>query len=91
MNELETYRDEISEIDRQMAGLFEKRMQVCAKIGAFKKAAGLPVRDRKRENTLLTANSAYITDPAVAPHYVTFQKSVMDISCTYQESILSGL
>ena len=37
MNELERSRKEINAIDEQMARLFEKRMNECAKIAGYKK------------------------------------------------------
>ena len=35
MNELEQSRKEINNIDEQMAHLFERRMNVCAKIAGY--------------------------------------------------------
>ena len=49
MNELEKSRVEIDEIDREMARLFERRMNVCADIAKYKKEHALPIFDPARE------------------------------------------
>lgn len=49
MNELENARKTINDIDAELARLFEQRMGACRSIAAYKKAAGLPVRDTARE------------------------------------------
>lgn len=46
---LEVYRDEINAIDDELVKLLIKRMQTAGKIGAYKKQAGLPVLNVKRE------------------------------------------
>lgn len=51
--ELSNYRQEIDKIDDEMLNLFQKRMEVCAKIGEYKKEKGLPVLDPKREREKL--------------------------------------
>ena len=48
MNELETARNEISRIDKEMAALFEQRMHAAAVIAGYKKQHGLSVNDPSR-------------------------------------------
>ncbi len=47
--QLSVYRDEINAIDDELVKLLIKRMQTAGKIGAYKKEAGLPVLNVKRE------------------------------------------
>ena len=49
MIDLGKLRDEIDEVDRQIVELFEKRMDLCGKVGEFKIATGKKVFDKERE------------------------------------------
>lgn len=88
---LEEYRKEINRIDRDMAKLFEERMQVVQKIGEFKKENGLPVKDAQRENVLAEKCREYIKDPEVEPYYISFLRNNIDLSCKLQEKIIKGM
>lgn len=46
---LSVYRNDINAIDDELVKLFIKRMDTAGKIGAYKKQAGLPVLNVKRE------------------------------------------
>ena len=90
MNELEKARKEIEEIDRQMAELFERRMEMSALIGAYKAENGLPVRDPEREKKLTEKNLSYIENGDLTPYYAWFLKNVIELSCEYQRKITDG-
>lgn len=91
MDELTKKREMISDIDKEMAELFEKRMKISADIAGYKKEHGLPVKDTTREKNLIDKNRSYIKDPDHEEYYVDFLKGVIDLSCRYQEKILSGM
>lgn len=57
--ELQNYRKDIDRIDSEIARLFTERMQVSAKVAAYKKEKGLPILDAERERQKLSqiANS----------------------------------
>ncbi len=88
---LEQYREQINSIDTEMAKLFEQRMQVCKAIGEYKKEHAMPVKDTSRESAVLSMGRERIADTEIVPYYVEFQKSVMDISCSLQSRIISGM
>lgn len=88
---LENARRAIDAIDAEMARLFERRMAACADVAAHKKARGLPVRDPARETQLFAAAPARLQDPALAPGYLRFLRSVVDLSCDYQARLLGAL
>ena len=50
---LETYREEINQIDSQIIALFAQRFEIVKKIGEYKKEQGLPIRNPEREAALL--------------------------------------
>lgn len=53
MADLQTYRDQIDELDTQLLELISKRLEVVQKVGEYKKQNNLPVIDRSREEALL--------------------------------------
>lgn len=53
MASLEELRVKLDEIDDQIAGLYEQRMEVCAEVGEYKIKAGRKVFDRQREKEKL--------------------------------------
>lgn len=46
---LTDYRKELDGIDRELIGLFCRRMEICGKIGEWKRENGKPVLDAERE------------------------------------------
>ena len=91
MNELEQSRKEINDIDEQMAHLFERRMNVCARIAGYKKEHGLSVRDPAREEDLINKNKSLIEDAELEPYYVRFLRNNIDVSCEYQSKAIEGI
>ena len=91
MERLDDYRNEINEIDAQMAALFKQRMQLCQSIGAYKKEHMLPVKDAAREEAVLAKGRELMGGSGFEPYYLDFQKKVMDISCSLQHRIINGI
>jgi chorismate mutase len=52
-NDLDGWRSQINELDRQLLKTLEARFQVVERIAAYKKEHGLPVRDEQREAALI--------------------------------------
>jgi hypothetical protein len=91
MSELDQIRENINSIDEQMAQLFQKRMEMSARVADFKKERGLSIRDAEREQELIDRNRRSIRDPAVAAYYVQFLRGILDLSCAYQSKLLNGM
>ena len=91
MSDLKEARKQINEIDRQMAELFEKRMMAAQIIAAHKKSVGMPILDEKREREVIISNSAYVSDPVIREHYVSFIESTMKVSRAYQSRLNDGM
>lgn len=91
MNELVKYRTKIEEIDKEMAELFEQRMNIAKKIALYKKANKLPLVDADREKALINKNLAYLTDEQLHLPYTAFLKKIMNISKDYQNIFLDDL
>ena len=91
MRELDQIRVKINDIDREMAALFQQRMELSAQVAAFKKERGLSIRDSERERELIDRNRSYIADETVCSYYVQFMRSVIDLSCAYQGRLMEGM
>lgn len=91
MNKLEQAREQISAIDKEMAALFEQRMEAVRLVAEHKMEHGLPVLDAVREQALITRNSAYIRDPVIREFYTMFLQHTMDVSKDYQRRLCEGL
>ena len=58
MTELEKARQLINETDKEMARLFEQRMDAVKMVAAYKKEHGLPVEDLAREKEICSVEEA---------------------------------
>ncbi len=90
MTELESARAEINNIDKQMAELFERRMEMSAAIGDYKKKHALPVLDSQRERELTEKNLSYIKNDMLKPLYIEFLSKLMALSREYQSEMTDG-
>lgn len=89
MSELEELRAQIDDIDAQMTALFEKRMAVTRRVGAYKKAHGIPVLDRSREDAVLAGKEALLKNPYLKTDIKDFFSSIMAISRRQQRVLLA--
>ncbi len=90
MDELEKARKEINEADREIAALFVKRMRAAKDVAAYKKARGLPILDKIREDSLIARNSALVEDDEIRDYYVNFLSYAMQLSRSYQHKLIEG-
>ncbi|MBO4693522.1 MAG: chorismate mutase [Clostridia bacterium] len=91
MSNLDEARKSINEIDKQMAPLFEARMDAVGRIADYKREHGLSVEDSAREQKLRESNCKLIRNDDYKSYYVSFQNAVMDISKSYQHRLLDGM
>lgn len=90
MDKLDKARKVINEVDKQMAELFEKRMNAVKDVAEYKKVRGLPILDKVRENQVIEKNVSYIKDDNIRRYYVQFQKDAMAVSRRYQHDLIKG-
>ena len=88
MSELDTLRQEIDEIDRQLTGLFLRRMEVTQKVGEYKLRQGIPVLDTQREQQVLAAKAAMAADEASKMDVVQLYECIMGISRRQQRKLV---
>ena len=89
MEKLIEARKIISEADKEIAELFEKRMKAVKQVAEYKKERGLPVFDSAREAELICQNMEYIQEEELREFYLSFIKDTMRISKCYQRRIIA--
>ena len=88
MSLLEDARKRINEVDKEIARLFEKRMQAVEDVARYKQEHALPVLDQSREQEVLDRNVNYIENEKYKDSYLSMMKDMMRISRNYQQSLL---
>lgn len=89
VNCLENARDKINKIDRQMAELFEQRMDAVEEVIMYKKENNLPVFDQSREQFVVEKNKAYLKNPVYVDYYEKFIIHLMNLSKSYQKAFIN--
>ncbi len=84
-------RAEINKIDREMAELFCRRMNVVADVAAYKQAHGMQILDEAREAEVIAKNAELVKDPTLRGYYVQYLQENMRLSRNYQSSLISGM
>lgn len=91
MEKLIKAREEISSIDKQMAALFEKRMEAVRAVAEYKAERGLPILDTSREAEVIAKSAVLVEDEDVRSYYINFVKHNMELSKQYQHRLMNGL
>ena len=86
--QLDESRQAIREIDRQIAGLFVRRMEAARDIAAYKRARGLPIEDLAQEARVLAERGTWIEDDELRPYYLQFLQDTMDVSKRWQQRLV---
>ena len=87
---LEEARETINRVDREMARLFEERMNAVRKVAEYKMEHGLQVLDPEREKQVIERNSALIEDGELKSYYISFLNESMAISRKFQHRLMEG-
>lgn len=88
MSELDELRGQIDSIDRELASLFLRRMEVTHKVGEYKLKNGIPVLDSARERQVLEAKAALAPDEAGRADLVNLYEAIMSISRRQQRRLV---
>lgn len=81
---VEQIREDIKEVDYQIAELFEKRMKCAAKLAEAKKEAGAPIYDKNREDEKLADITKNRSNPFIVKGLEEVFIQMMSISRKYQ-------
>ncbi len=91
MDDLKKTRQEISNIDSEIAELFCRRMYAVKKVAEYKSSHGMPILDPAREEEVIINGSKRVSDEELRSYYVNFIRETMKISRSYQSKILEGM
>ena len=91
MSKLDTAREIINRVDKEMARLFEERMDAARLVAEHKKEYGLPIDDPAREEELKRRNSAYIENEEYRSYYLGFLENNIKLSKALQHRLLEGM
>lgn len=83
---LENLRREITEIDREIMKLFEKRMNIAKEIAKIKKQIGLDILDKDRELQVIENNLSLIVEEYKKEAEI-LTKTIMELSKNVQSKI----
>lgn len=85
---LELDRQQIDEIDAQLAELFEKRFEIVRDIIDYKVENRLPILDDSREKQIIEINVSRIKDDDKQIYFRRFYTSMLELSRDFQDDIL---
>nr|WP_122011766.1 prephenate dehydratase domain-containing protein [Maliibacterium massiliense] len=88
MEDLYTLRTRLDALDRELIALFEQRMALCVRIGAYKAENDLPVFQPEREAQVLESRLALLEDASWRPYAQDFVRTLMEISKQAQRALL---
>ncbi|MBO5528490.1 MAG: chorismate mutase [Bacilli bacterium] len=88
--DLKEIRTQIDAIDKQMASLFQKRMELVKEVATFKAQNNLPIEDKDREQELIKKNVSYIQDESLREYYPSVLETMMSESKRYQKRLIEA-
>lgn len=89
METLQELRGQLDEIDAQIVDLYQRRMDICGKVGEFKISAGRKVFDKQREKEKLAAVTANVEDEFYKKGLVELYEQLMSMSRKLQYQLLT--
>ncbi|HIT32281.1 MAG TPA: prephenate dehydratase [Candidatus Enterenecus stercoripullorum] len=87
MEDLQSLRGQIDQIDRQMVELFRQRMDVTRRVGRYKAEHNLPVLDQERERQVLL-DKGDLAGEELRPAVTTLFQTIMALSRRQQRDML---
>ncbi len=89
MESLQELRGQLDEIDAQIVDLYQRRMDVCSKVGEYKIAAGRKVFDKQRETEKLAAVTANVENEFYKKGLKELYEQLMSMSRKLQYQLLT--
>ena len=86
--DLEKIRQEIDQVDRQLASVLEARLQLVLQVADYKQAHGLSVKDTAREEQVIAKVTGLLQHQEYAPAVAGIMRSIIDAACTLEEEKL---
>jgi len=87
MNDLTQARKEIDSINKQMAELFKKRMELSVQVAKYKMENNIPIYDKDRETAILQ-QMAELAGAELAEYTQELFITLFSLSKAYQEKLM---
>jgi chorismate mutase/prephenate dehydratase len=85
MENLDVYRAQIDEIDKQLTKLIEQRLEVVLKVGQYKREHNLPVFNKEREAEVIIKNTSKLNNKHFSFAIEEIYKSIIEASKKLEE------
>lgn len=89
MSDIQKFRDEIDNIDKQIVELIEKRMRIAIDVAEYKRSTGKQILDKVREQEKIESVTALAHDAFNKQSIKELYKQIMAMSRRLQHSILN--
>ena len=87
--DLETIRKDIDRMDQQLAEVLENRLQLVMQVAAYKKAKGLPVKDKAREAKVIDKVAGFLENKDYSVAVKNIMRGIIDQACVLEETALA--
>lgn len=88
--DLQQIRKEIDTNDRKLAEILENRLHLVMQVAAYKKANGLPVKDKAREEQVIDKVAGFLANKNYTAAVKNIMRSIIDQSCVLEEAALAA-
>ncbi len=86
--DLEAIRKEIDKADSQLAEVLENRLQLVMQVAAYKKAKGMPVKDKNREAKVIAKVASLLENKDYSIAVKNIMRGIIDQACVLEEAAL---
>ena len=88
--DLQMIRTEIDKADKKLAEILESRLRLVMQVAAYKKAKGMPVKDKAREEQVIAKVVGLLDNKDYAAAVKNIMRSVIDQACVLEETALAA-
>lgn len=88
---LESWRDQIDAVDRELIALFNRRAELALRLGQRKREAGLALLDRRREEEVLARARRQSSGPLSAAAVDRLFRAILAESRRAQSQLFEGV
>ena len=87
MEDLNSLRGQLNNVDEKLVEAFEKRMEIVFKIGEYKRKNNIPVLDQRREEEVINKNLLLLRNKNLSEALKKLYIQIMNISKEEQKKI----
>ena len=91
MKDLEQAKARLKQLDREMATLFEKRMEAARDVALSQRDLAIPAGEPFRPDEVIRENAALISDEELRSYYPLFLGNLMGLASQVEHRIMSGI